>query len=127
VGLQVGIPQKVSVSLGITSIPWGSVWGSDGGFLVRIEPGLSGGKLHAGLRSTLSMAFLPIVSADVCASLMYTWNDPWSGLADDQTYVGTEFRVCAIPVILSCGIYRHVAGGDTGHDWVFSAGGGLGF
>jgi hypothetical protein len=126
-GVQVTFPQKLSVSVGISSVPWGRVWSSDGGVLLRLEPGFSGGKLHLGVRNALSMVFLPIVSADICASVMYTWNDPWSGLLNDQTYVGAEFRATAVPVIISFGIYRHVAGGDTEHDWVFSAGGGLGF
>lgn len=124
---QVTLPQKLSISVGVTGIPWGLLWSSDGGMLLRLEPGLCGGKLHLGYRSSLSMAFIPVASADICASVMYTWNDPWGGLANDQTYLGTEFRASTVPVVLSFGIYRHIAGGDEEHDWVFSAGGGIGF
>ena len=126
VGVQLTTPQKLNVSVGVTSIPWGGFWSSQGGLLVRLEPGLSGGKVHAGFRTSLSMAFIPIVSADVCASLLYTWNDPWGGLENDQTYIGAEFRASAVPVIVSSGIYRHVAGYDTENDWVFSMGAGIG-
>jgi hypothetical protein len=127
VGVQVTVPQKLSVSLGVSNIPWGILWGDRGGLLIRLEPGISGGKLHLGLRDVFSMALLPIFSADLCASVLYTWNDPWSGLDNDQTYLGAETRISMIPIIASAGVYRHVAGGDTEHDWVFSMGAGLGF
>mgnify|MGYP001144650193 CR=1 FL=1 len=126
VGVQLTTPQKLNVSVGITTIPLGGVLSSDGGLLVRLEPGLSGGKVHAGLRTSLSMVFIPMVSADMCASLLYTWNDPWGGLENDQTYLGAELRACAVPVIVSGGIYRHVAGDDTENEWVFSMGAGVG-
>ncbi len=126
-GVQVTTPQKLSVSLGFTSIPWGILWGGRGGFLLRLQPGISGGKIQAGIRDSFSMVFFPVASVDICASILYTWNDPWLGLENDQTYLGPEVRVGMLPVILSAGIYRHVAGWDEAHDWVLSMGAGLGF
>ena len=125
--VQVGIPQKISVSIGFCSIDFGTIWGADSGALLRIEPGLSGGKLHVGIRQVFSMVFLPVVSADLSAAVLYTWNDPWSGLENDQTYLGLETRFGSYLMVVTAGMYRHVGGGDTDHDWLFSAGAGLGF
>ncbi|OPL18415.1 MAG: hypothetical protein AVO35_06110 [Candidatus Aegiribacteria sp. MLS_C] len=118
--------------MGMAGIPWGRIWSDDGGLLVRLEPGLSGGKLHVGFRSAFSILFFPAVASDICGSVLYgsvlyTWNDPWGGLENDQTYLGTEFRATAVPLVLSFGLYGHVAGNDDEHDWLFSAGGGIGF
>lgn len=71
--------------------------------------------------------FVPVVSADICCSLMYTWNDPWNGLENDQTYAGLEMRAGGGLLVISAGVFRHVAGGDTDHDGVFSGGAGIGF
>jgi hypothetical protein len=56
VSVQVTTPQRYSLSLGVSGTDWGSAFGSESGFLVRVEPGLSGGKLHAGRRSVFSLA-----------------------------------------------------------------------
>lgn len=127
VGVKLTMPQKVSISLGISSIGWGSIWGSDSGFLFRVEPGLSGGKVLIGSRNAFSMILVPIMSFDICGSYLYTWNDPWSGLENDQSYLGVEVQGSAYLMIVSAGVYRHIAGGDADHDWIFSAGAGLGF
>ncbi len=127
VGVKVTTPQKLSVSIGFSNIPWNSLWGGDSGMVFRLEPGLAGGKVHLGIRSAFSMVFIPVTSIDMCCSLMYTWNNPWNGLANDQTYAGVEFRGVFHFIVLSAGIYRHVSGGDTDHDWVFSGGVGFGF
>ena len=86
VGVKVTTPQKLSLSIGFSSIPWNSLWGGDSGMVLRLEPGLAGGKIHLGLRSAFSMIFIPITSVDICCSLMHTWNNPWNGLENDQTY-----------------------------------------
>ncbi len=127
VGVKVTTPQKLSVSIGFCSIPWNSLWGGDSGMVLRLEPGLAGGKVHLGIRSAFSMVFIPITSVDICGSLMYTWNNPWNGLENEQTYTGIEVRGGFHLFILSAGIYRHVSGVDTDHDWIFSGGAGLGF
>ncbi|OPL18419.1 MAG: hypothetical protein AVO35_06130, partial [Candidatus Aegiribacteria sp. MLS_C] len=68
---QLTIPQKLSVSVGMAGIPWGRIWSDDGGLLVRLEPGLSGGKLHVGFRSAFSILFFPAVASDICGSVLY--------------------------------------------------------
>ena len=127
VGVKVTVPQKISVSIGFSNIPWNSLWGGDSGMVFRLEPGLAGGKVHLGIRSAFSMVFIPITSIDICGSLMYTWNNPWNGLENDQTYAGVETRGGFHFFVLSAGIYRHISGGDTDHDWTFSGGAGFGF
>ncbi|MCK5065314.1 MAG: hypothetical protein KAQ97_08525 [Candidatus Fermentibacteraceae bacterium] len=127
IGAKITTPQKISISLGISGTSWGRLFGPDSGFLIRLEPGLSGGKFHIGTRHTFNMALIPVCSMDICASVMYTWNNPWIGLKNDQTYIGGELQFGAHLLIVSAGLYRHVAGGDEDHDWVFSAGAGLGF
>jgi hypothetical protein len=125
--VKVTSPQKLSVSIGISSISWGSVWGGGSGVVFRVEPGLAGGKIHLGIRSAFSMLFIPVMSVDVSGSLMHTWNDPWYGLENDQTYAGVELRSGAHLLVVSAGVYRHIAGTDAEHDWVFSGGAGVGF
>lgn len=127
IGVKLTTPQKMSLSIGFSGTSWGGLFGPDSGFLIRLEPGLSGGKLHLGTRHTFSMVLIPVFSMDICASVMYTWNNPWTGLENDQTYIGGELQVGAYLLMVSTGLYRHVAGGDEDHDWVFSAGAGLGF
>ncbi|MCD4707119.1 MAG: hypothetical protein K8S62_05215 [Candidatus Sabulitectum sp.] len=127
VSVQVTTPQRYSLSLGISGVDWGSAFGSESGFLIRVEPGVSGGKLHAGTRNAFSLALIPILSVDVTGALMYTWNDPWNGLQDDQTYAGMELRFGALPVVVSAGYYKHIAGSDTEHNWIGYLGAGIGF
>jgi len=50
-------PQKLSLSLGISNVPWGGYFGGDTGLLFRLEPGLAGWKVHLGIRNTFSMIF----------------------------------------------------------------------
>ena len=81
----------------------------------------------SGDKKYLQYDFFPVTSYDMCCSLMYTWNDPWSGLENNQTYLGLEAQAGGGLVLISAGVYRHVAGEDTDHDWVFSYGAGIGF
>ncbi len=127
IGIKLTTPQKMSLSLGISGTSWGGLFGSDSGILIRLEPGLSGGKLHLGTRHTFNMVLIPVLSMDICGSVMYTWNNPWTGLENDQTYVGGELQFGAHLLLVSAGLFRHVAGGDEDHSWVFSTGAGLGF
>lgn len=127
VSIQVTTPQRFSLSLGISGVDWGGLFGSESGFLIRVEPGISGGKFHAGTRSVFNLALVPILAIDVTGALMYTWNDPWNGLMEDQTYAGMEVRFGGLPVVLSAGYYRHIAGSDTEEEWITSFGAGVGF
>ncbi len=127
ISIKLTTPQKMSISLGFSGTSWGGLFGSDSGLLIRLEPGLSGGKLHLGTRHTFSMVLIPVLSMDICASIMHTWNNPWTGLKNDQTYIGGELQLGAHLLVVSAGLYRHVAGDDEDHSWVFSTGAGLGF
>lgn len=126
VSLQLTTPQKGSLSLGIAGVDYGSIWGPQAGFLVRLEPGLGGGKAHVGARFVFHMAFVQLIYADIAAAALRTWGDPWMGLPDGQTYLGAETRVGAGLLLGTLGVFHHVAGSDDGHDWILSAGVGLG-
>jgi hypothetical protein len=124
--LQITTPQKASLSLGLSGVEWGSLWGPDAGFLVRLEPGLAGGKVHLGSRFAFSIALVPLMYVDLAGAVLYTWGDPWMGLRKDQTYLGAETRIGAGLVFATAGVYRHVAGSDDDPGWILSAGAGLG-
>jgi len=126
VTLQITTPQKASLSFGLTGVEWGRLWGPEAGFLVRLEPGLAGGKAHLGARFAFSMALVPVWYIDLAGAVLYTWGDPWMGLRKDQTYLGAETRVGAGLVFATAGVYRHVAGSDDDPGWILSAGAGLG-
>ncbi|MBD3278785.1 MAG: hypothetical protein GF388_10840 [Candidatus Aegiribacteria sp.] len=127
VSLQVTTPQKLSVSLGLSSVSWMNLMGKETGAVFRVEPGLSGGKVHLGVRNMFLFSFVPIVSGEMTASLMYTWNDPWYGLPNGQTYLGAEYRGAIHLVVFTAGIYSHVAGDDDSKNWTGSFGMGIGF
>jgi hypothetical protein len=57
---------------------------------------------------------------------MYAWNQPWGGLQDDQTYLGLRASARLSLLNVSVGLLRHVAGRDEDHDWVVTAGIGIG-
>jgi len=123
--LQVTTPQRYSLSLGYSSADWG-LFGSSGGYVIRIEPGLSGGKVHLGLRGIFNLSLLPVMSAEITGSLLQTWNDPWGGIPGGQTFAGGELRLGLRLITATAGLYRHAAGDDTDHDWITSLGVGLG-
>ncbi len=127
VSVQVTTPQRYSLSIGVSGSNWGSLFGSDSGILFRVEPGLSGIKLHVGRRGTFNFLMLPMTSVETTVALLHTWNDPWNGLMEDQRYAGMEVRFGGLPVVLSAGYYRHIAGSDTEEDWITSFGAGVGF
>lgn len=127
IGAKITTPQKLSLSIGFSGASWVRLFGPESGFLIRLEPGLSGAKFHLGTRHTFNLMLIPVSSMDICASVMYTWNNPWGGLRNYQTYIGGELQFGVHLLIVSSGLYRHVAGDDEDHDWVFSAGAGLGF
>lgn len=127
VSFLVTAPQRYSLSIGVSGSNWGSLFGSDSGILFRVEPGISGIKLHVGRRGTFSFLMLPTASVETTVAFLHTWNDPWNGLLADQTYAGLEARYKIIPVVVSAGYYRHIAGSDTEKEWITSIGAGVGF
>lgn len=122
--VQVTTPQRLSLSLGVCGTDFFGTFGGSSGILFRMEPGISGGKLHLGMRSMFSLMFLPVVSADMTAALLQTWNDPW-GVTGGQTYAGGEFRLGLRYLVFTAGGYRHVAG-DREDKWLYSFGAGVG-
>ncbi len=122
--IQITSPQKYSASIGMSSV---DLFGSDSGFLIRLEPGFSGGKLHAGTRNMVIATLIPFVSTDVTAAIMHTWNDPCGRLLNHQTYAGMEIRLGILPLVITAGYYNHIAGSDTEHNWITSLGIGAGF
>lgn len=126
VSVQVTTPQRYSLSLGFSGVDWGRAFATQTGFLVRAEPGISGGKLHMGVRTTLSLALVQLVSADLTGALLRTWNDPWGGIESGQTYGGVELRVGMHLFTATAGVFRHMAGDDADHEWLTSLGAGFG-
>jgi len=120
-------PAKASLEVGVSSHDLGSLFSIADGFVIRAEPGLSGGKLHAGIRSQFTFLFLPLVTWDYTISALRTWNDPWGGYANDQTYIGIEAQGKVNLVLMSAGVYWHVTGDDEEHDVLFSGAVGFGF
>lgn len=123
--IQVTTPQRLSLSLGAFGAD-GSLLGPSAGVLARIEPGISGGKLHLGFRSAFSLLFLPVTSIDITGALLQTWFDPWGGVESGQTYLGGELRIGIRAVVATAGLYRHAAGdGEDGLTGSFGLGIGL--
>jgi len=60
--VQITSPKKYSAFIRMCSV---DLFGSDSGFLIRLEPGLSGGKIHAGIKNMAISALIPFVSTDV--------------------------------------------------------------
>lgn len=125
VSLQVTTPQRYNASVGISTTTLGG-WGPKAGFLARLEPGLGAGKAHLGARFAFSLAFIDLFYTDLTAAVMHTWGDTWGNLPKDQTYLGGEVRFGANLLLGTAGVYRHVDGSDSEHDWVVSLGVGLG-
>ena len=104
-----------------------NLMGEETGAVFRLEPGLSGGKVHLGVRNMFLFSFIPIVSGEFTASLMHTWNDPWRGIPNGQTYLGAEYRGSIHLLVFTAGFYSHAAGDDDSKSWTGSFGIGMGF
>jgi hypothetical protein len=120
-------PTKASVELGLSTAGLGSVFSIGDGFVLRVEPGLAGGKLHAGIRHQFTFLFLPITTWDYTFSALYTWGDPWGDYSAGQTYLGIEAQTKVNLVLFSGGVYWHVAGDRDQPRGLFSGGVGVGF
>lgn len=92
----------------------------------HIEPGLAGGKVNLGYRTGRVM-FVPVLHGGMSLSLLRTWGEPLSGVESGQTYLGAELSGGFMVVVVNGGLYRHVGGEDSTHDWIVSLGAGLGF
>lgn len=124
--IQVTTPQRYSLSVGVCGGDFLGVFNNSSGFVLRAEPGVSGGKLHLGMRFMFSFTSLPLASADITASVLQTWNDPWGEIEGGQTYAGAEYRLGLRFLVATAGYYRRVAG-DSENEWISSFGAGIGF
>lgn len=120
--LQITTPQRWSISLGVCFDDGFGAFGPSSGMVARLEPGISGGKLHLGVRSIFSLAFLPVTSMDITGAVLRTWNDPWGEVEGGETYLGGEYRFSAGMVLATAGYYRKT----DGEKWITSLGAGIG-
>ena len=119
-------PQKAALAIGLTSTGWLEYYGVDSGWLFVLEPGLSGGSVNLGFRTGMNLFVIPLARLDCVATLLYTWNDPWGDLENDQTYAGIRASTWVPMVNASLGLLRHIGGEDDDHDWLVTAGLGVG-
>jgi len=113
-------PIKMSAVLGLTFMQLHG-YNNYSGFFVQIEPGIAGGKLSTGY--TLGKhQFIPIFNAGLNASLLQTWGDPLQDVLSDQTYLGLEIFGAFSLIGINAGVFRHIAGDDEEHSWIYSLG-----
>lgn len=94
-------------------------------FFVQVEPGFGGGKLNMGYRLG-EIRFLPIWNVGLSGSVLRTWGNPLGDVQPDQTYLGAELSGVFAFIGLNAGIYRHTAGDDPAHGWIYTLGAGFG-
>ena len=112
--VQVTTPQRIAISLGWCGADAFTAFGSSSGLVVRVEPGICGGKVHLGFRSAFNL-FIPMVSMDITGSLLRTWYHPWGGVQAGQTFAGLESRLGLRYFVVTAGYYRHIAGNGSDH------------
>jgi hypothetical protein len=120
-GLRGGIPQKVSVALGIVAGKNFREKGRTQDITLYVEPGLSAGRASLGYINAFGNAGSGFGFA---ATGMRTWKDPIN-LKTNETFVGGELWVW--PVFFSgprVGLFRKVTGTTRG--WYFTADFGFG-
>ena len=120
-------PAKASLEIGFSTLDLHSVFSIADGFVLRVEPGLAGGKLHAGIRYQFTFLFLPIMTWDYTLSMLYTWGDPWGDYVGKQTFLGVEAQGKINVILFSAGVYWHVAGDQDDPESLFSGAVGIGF
>jgi len=96
------------------------------GPFVQLEPGFGGGKVNLGYRYSRS-GFLPVFNVGLSASLLQTWGNPLGDVEPGQTFTGIELSTAFSVLGFNAGIFRHVAGDDSDHDWITTLGVGAGF
>ena len=117
-------PIKVSGVLGVSfNQPTGH--GNYRGFFAQLEPGFGGGKVNLGYRFG-RMQFMPLWNLGLSASALQTWGNPLDDVEPDQTYAGLELSGAFSMLGLNFGVFRHVAGDDQDHEWIYTLGVGAG-
>lgn len=117
-------PIKVSGVLGV-SFNRMTGYRSYRAFFVQAEPGFGGGKLNLGYRVGAT-AFMPIWNLGLSTSLLQTWGNPLGDVEPDQTYLGLELSGAFSMLGLNVGVFRHMAGEDEDHEWIYTLGVGAG-
>ncbi|MBN2587786.1 MAG: hypothetical protein JXA64_01095 [Candidatus Fermentibacteraceae bacterium] len=117
-------PIKISGVLGV-SFNRMTGYRSYRAFFVQVEPGIGGGKLNLGYRLG-EIQFLPIWNLGLSASALQTWGNPLGDVEPEQTYLGLELSGAFAVLGLNFGIFKHAAGDDDDHDWIYTMGVGVG-
>ena len=110
--VEVGSPLKHSGNLGIRI---GTV-GKDGsdygrGLLLQVQPGLGGVSFNLGFAPVALPSWgTQAVGLAIKARVLRTWDDPWGGLAPDQTYAGGEVALAWI-IKISFGVVTRLNDG----------------
>jgi hypothetical protein len=118
-------PLKLGGVIGV-SINHFTGWDMYRGPFFQIEPGFGGGKLNAGYRFGANH-FMPLWNVGLSASVMQTWGNPLGDVEPDQTYLGVELSCAMLVLGLNGGAFRHIAGNDEEHKWIYTLGVGAGF
>jgi hypothetical protein len=113
-------PIKVSAALGVVFMKFCG-YNEYTGFFVQAEPGFAGGKLNLGYRYG-GHRFIPLFNIGLSASLMQTWDNPLNDVEGGQTYVGLELSGALSFFGVNFGVFRHVAGDDDEHQWIYTLG-----
>lgn len=139
-GAHVGVPQVASVTIGalLDDELWRWTNQSNitltGGLgirpLVRLEPGVAGGKAGVGIASfwlaEADPLLVPGAGWSLSANVLRTWGDPWA-VAANQTFVGGELGIHVLGVNLRLGPYWRTAGGARDENWFLGGSIGFGF
>jgi hypothetical protein len=88
--------------------------------VVQAEGGLNGAKIELGC------AAMQMGGGALKLSGLRTWHDPFFA-EPDQTYLGVELEFVCCFVNLNAGLYGHVQGNDSQHDFLMTCGAGIGF
>lgn len=118
-------PLKLGWVLGVVRYHNANRYFQHGPF-VQLEPGFGGGKVNLGYRYSRS-GFLPVFNVGLSASLLETWGNPLGDVEPGQTYTGIELSTAFSVLGLNAGVFRHVGGDDTDHNWITTLGVGAGF
>jgi len=122
--LQVGVPQKAFLTVGRVFAV--ERWCDDMcGVLVAVEPGVGGGKLSLGVSKGSGGA--SVVSRAAKITVLRTWK-PWTA-ADRSTYLGVELAASLWSrpgLVANAGLLRRLSARSQSHNWIVTAGVGLG-
>ena len=124
-GIHINSPQIVSLSIGGLGMNTMSGLGSATAAVIRLEPGIGGGKINIGFKSVVRFSVMPLSTFEIDGSLLRTWGSTW-GAPSGQTYAGGELRIGVSFIFASAGMYKHIAGdGEDDNLFTFGVGAGI--